>query len=218
MNHMEYLPLAVYGVCAAAQLVFCAADWRWGKIITKVLLMPALLCYYVIAAWSVYPLAVAAILLGWTGDVLLLWPEKKGCFLGGLGAFLAGHVCYMGVMGCWLRNLLDIIWIVAASGVILAGGGVIAYRSLSRHAAGMRPAVIAYLTVILAMTWIAFLSMATNFGPSGKMLLIGALCFVASDYILAREIFVRKHRWGDFVVMATYMAAQLSLVCGLILI
>ena len=107
---------------------------------------------------------------------------------------------------------------VLISGLILAGVGYAAYRTLAGSVAGMRAAVIAYLVVILMMTWIAFLALLTDQDCSGKLLFAGGVCFVISDYILARETFLRQHRWGDFAVMSTYIAAQFFLVCGLTLI
>ena len=53
---------------------------------------------------------------------------------------------------------------------------------------------------------------------SGGCLFAGALCFLVSGYLLARELFVRKHLWGDFAVMRIYIAAQLLLVTGLALL
>ena len=121
-------------------------------------------------------------------------------------------------MGCWIGNLLTILPGVLISGVVLGGVGYAAYRTLAGSIAGMRAAVIAYLVVILLMTWIAFWSLLTDRGCSGKRLFAGGVCFVISDYILARETFLRQHRWGDFAVMSTYVAAQFFLVCGLTLI
>lgn len=218
MEYTEYYLLAAYAVVAGLHLLFCATGTNAGKTITKVLLMPMLLCYYLLATWSVYPLAIAAILLGWSGDILLLWPKKRICFLSGLGCFLLGHICYSAMMGCWIGNLLTILPGVLISGVVLGGVGYAAYRTLAGSIAGMRAAVIAYLVVILLMTWIAFWSLLTDQGCSGKLLFAGGVCFVISDYILARETFLRQHRWGDFAVMSTYVAAQFFLVCGLTLI
>lgn len=86
MEYTEYYLLAAYAVVAGLHLLFCATGTNAGKTITKVLLMPMLLCYYLLATWSVYPLAIAAILLGWSGDILLLWPKKQICFYADWGA------------------------------------------------------------------------------------------------------------------------------------
>lgn len=59
----------------------------------KPLLMP-LLIGLSFAAGTPDLFVVAGLACGFLGDVLLLWQEKKPCFMGGLLAFLAGHVCY----------------------------------------------------------------------------------------------------------------------------
>lgn len=217
MSTVARIALAGYLGISAVHLLFCLRGGERGRAVSKILLMPALLVYDLTVSWTVFDLTAAAILLGWGGDVLLLWPKRKLCFLGGLGSFLLGHVCYAAVMGLWIGNLSEILWPAVGSAVVLAGAGIAAYASLSSHVGEMRIPAIAYLAVILGMAWVAFLAMRTNPGFSGGCLFAGALCFLTSDYLLARELFVQKHSWGDFAVMLTYISAQLLLVTGLAL-
>lgn len=207
------IALTVYGALTVAHLIFCLSRRpRWQNI-TKVFLMPVLLTGYLLADPTVSWLAVAAILLGWGGDVLLLWPEKKPFFLAGLISFLGGHICYAVVMGLSMGELRPLV--AVGSALALIGLGVIAYGTLSRRLGEMKIPVIGYLTVILAMTWTAVMVFSNGPALASGCLLAGALCFVTSDYMLARELFVHRHRWGDFAVMLTYTSAQLLLVIGL---
>jgi alkenylglycerophosphocholine hydrolase len=77
-----------------------------------------------------------------------------------------------------------------------------------RASGKLAPAVVAYLVVISAM---AVMMTLTN----RWWLTAGAAMFVASDSVLAWNLFVRKLRWGPLAVMMTYHAALLGLVVGL---
>lgn len=87
MNTAAKIALAAYLAVSAVHLFFCRRGGAWSRAVTKVLLMPVLLVYYWMASWTMFDLAVAAILLGWGGDILLLSPKWKLCFLEGLGGF-----------------------------------------------------------------------------------------------------------------------------------
>ena len=73
----------------------------WLVILTKSLLMPALLWSAMRVSRRVNVLWLAAIAFSWIGDVLLSFPEVFGqsfgelYFLGGLTAFLVTHGCYV---------------------------------------------------------------------------------------------------------------------------
>lgn len=206
---MERTLLTLYCALCLVHLAFCL-PFRWGRRkfcqdLTKALLMPALLAA-VLAGGEAGLLVPAALLFGWAGDVLLLWPDRKPCFLAGLVSFLVGH-------GCYIPALLAGVKISAPRGILaaalLALLGAAAYASLRRHLPGeMKLPVAAYLLTILGMAWAAVMR--------GEALLIaGAAFFVLSDYILARSLFVKRHGWTDAAVMLPYLAAQLCLAGGL---
>ena len=191
--------LAAYGAVSLIHLFFCWSGrstlWQKG---TKVLLMPLLLG--AVACSGKGPaLLWAALTLGWIGDVLLLWPDRPAFFLGGLVSFLAGHGCYIPLL--LGKRALPWGW-AAVIGAALAGVGTAAYLSLRKSLPRwMKLPALAYLTVILAMAFSAWLS-------SVPALIGGAMLFVLSDYLLARGLFVRKLPRGDFLVILTYLLAQ----------
>ncbi|HIQ57918.1 MAG TPA: lysoplasmalogenase [Candidatus Merdivicinus intestinavium] len=201
---MSWIFFALYGVCSAAHLWFCLRPGRRWQDFTKVLLMPLLLTA---AIWAGSPLLLqAALFLGWLGDVFLLYPERPALFLAGLGCFLAGHVCYIPAL--FPQRRLDVLPLVLL-GAVLAAVGAGLFFSLRRDIPrGMTIPSLAYLIVILAMAWTAFATLKPAF-------LAGAALFIASDYILARGLFRSKGRYGDFVVMLTYLSAQFLLTMGL---
>ncbi|MFO1329174.1 MAG: lysoplasmalogenase [Rubrivivax sp.] len=147
---------------------------------------------------------VAALLLGWLGDALLL-SDRSGPFLGGLGAFLLSHLCFGAafvVGGVALPA-------VAAAALVALAAGLLIWRWLGPHLQGaMRVAVAAYVWVILSMCCAAA---GHAVAQQRWMALAGALLFAASDLAVARERFVAPGRVNRLWGLPTYFAAQLLL-------
>jgi uncharacterized membrane protein YhhN len=94
----------------------------------------------------------------------------------------------------------------------------------------MKIPVIFYETVIVAMAIFALQVFLVQGGlsgahggagtvppgtvPAGTLVLAGSLCFLTSDSILARFTFGSKPKYGDFLVMLTYLAAQFLITLG----
>ena len=136
--------------------------------------------------------------LSWIGDVTI-----DRSFRTGLIAFLAAHLCMIALFWSGFRarmspwSLLLIPWLVVMM-VVLRPPRLTA----------LYPAVVAYATVLAAM--------AASAARGGKRMGAGGVLFVVSDSLLAFRQFTpwfRARPWGA-VVMASYLAAQLLLVDG----
>ena len=157
------------------------------------------------AATTTYGIFVlAALLLSWVGDALLLSSAER-VFLGGLAAFLLAHVAYS--VAFWVSGLPGLVFPLAllCFGVV----GVLVLRWLWPHlTAGDRPPVVAYIVVIVVMC-----AAATDFSRAAGSLVpaVGAACFMASDVAVARDRFVvqsvANRLWG----LPLYYFAQLLL-------
>lgn len=157
------------------------------------------------AAGTTYGVFVlAALLLSWVGDALLLSSAER-VFLGGLGAFLLAHLAY--TVGFWVSGSPSIVFPLA----LLSFGavGLLVLRWLWRHlAAADRPPVVAYVVVIVVMC-----AAATDYSRAVGALApaLGAACFMASDVAVARDRFVARavanRLWG----LPLYFFAQLLL-------
>jgi uncharacterized membrane protein YhhN len=155
----------------------------------------------------------AALAASLVGDVLLLPPAR---LLGGLAAFLVGHIAFLGAF----LQLPTYPWGAAAGSV--ASFAVIAFigRDIVRAVppAALRIAVALYLVAICTM---AALATATLL----PLAIAGAWLFVASDTQLGRALFVvgdadgapsRPARLRRLRVMVTYHAAQALLLLALL--
>lgn len=182
-------------------------DWPLGRVLCKVGASSSfvLLAWVLGAAGTRYgQLVLAALLLGWLGDVLLL-SRQAAAFMAGLVAFLLSHLFFAAafVVSGWALPA------AALATVVAAGTGHAVLRWLLPHTPpGFRKPVWAYVLVILAMCACA----AGHAWASGRPdVLIGALLFAASDVAVARDRFVRpgpaNRRWG----WPTYYVAQLML-------
>ncbi|MEB8338949.1 lysoplasmalogenase [Streptomyces endophyticus] len=193
---------AFLGVCAA-DLVALLVGAEGAHIVLKPLLMP-LLAAYVIACRGPR-LLCAALLLGWCGDVLLLF-DQDTVFLAGMGAFAVGHVCYLVLFKRHGTARARSALLGAAYGVAL----VVTVASLWPDLpADMRGPVAAYSVLLTCM---AFAS--SRLGTAAG---IGGALFLLSDSLIAMGV----ADWPalprpDFWVMGTYVAAQYLLARGVL--
>jgi uncharacterized membrane protein YhhN len=143
------------------------------------------------------------------GDVFLLGTGETS-FLGGLTAFLLGHLAYI---AAFVTLGLDepawgLIGLMALIAVLLATRRVIpaAHREGGAVLAG---AVTAYMLVIGAMVITAWMTGEWVIG-------VGAMTFMVSDAILAVARFVERARSADLAVMVTYHLGQVLIVVGVL--
>lgn len=145
---------------------------------------------------------LAALVLSWVGDVLLIPRASPQIFRAGILSFLLGHAAFVGAFA--VRGLDPLTCALAA--LITAGLTALALRWLRPHVpVEMRIPVYAYMAVISAMLVCAA-------GTSGAgWILLGALMFYISDLAVARDRFVAasfsNRAWG----LPLYFGAQLVL-------
>lgn len=145
---------------------------------------------------------VAALVLSWWGDVLLI-PKSKKFFLAGLVAFLLGHVGFAAAFV--IRGVEPAI--VAGAAVGLAVIAAIVAKWLMKHVeGGMKGPVVAYILVITTMVALAS-------GTKTPMIIAGAVCFFISDLAVARRQFVAKGFINKLWGLPLYYGAQLILAC-----
>jgi uncharacterized membrane protein YhhN len=179
---------------------------------------PATLIALIIAAGVLDPVAdahtrrawfVVALVCSLAGDVLLMLPQDL--FVGGLAAFLVGHVAYL--IGFWTHGPSGVALVVAAV-VVLAvvvplGRRILGEITRAGLPAELRIAVTVYMAVISAM-------LATALASGNVVAGAGAVLFVTSDSMIAWDRFVRKFAWAPVLIMVTYHLGQAGLVASLL--
>lgn len=152
-------------------------------------------------------MVLVALVLSWIGDVLLL-SQRPGAFLGGLLAFLFGHVAFG---FAFAERGTDHLWTLAAL-VILVVPALLVDRWLRPHApANLKIPVRAYIVVITGMLALAAGTLGAGATP---LILLGALAFYLSDLSVARDRFFREELINQLWGLPLYYAAQLLLAAS----
>ena len=228
----KQLPLigTLYLMALVAVIVAREIGIDWLHFLSKPLLMPLLVCLFWINVRPANNLftkfITAALILSWLGDIFMMFQQTQPLFfLLGLGAFLLGHVFYIGSFtrrykkedkayvtgkGMVLRQPL---WILP---LLLYGGGL--YYYLYPHLGEMKVPVVVYSVAITLMALTAANRKGRVSYLSFRYILIGALLFVLSDSVIALNTFKYFGNLNNaaFWIMLPYGLGQLLIVIGAI--
>jgi len=190
--------LLLFWFAVAADLVCLAAGQTLGHTLAKPLLMPLLALHVWVRGGP--RLLVSALLLGWGGDVLLLF-HADAAFLAGMASFAAGHVCYLLLFRRHGAPQARGAWIAGAYGIALVVLVALLWPGLP---AGLRIPVAGYSLLLTAMA-----CGSTRLGPVAG---VGGALFLLSDTLIATGIadwpqLPRPDLW----IMFTYCVAEFLL-------
>ncbi len=218
MSARMFAPVPLTVACIASVLVLLAVD-RLGSQVWRAAAKMAASTFFVLIAVSLGAHAstygqfiLAALLLGWLGDALLLSRAPKA-FMGGLAVFLLSHVLFAaaflsGGLSGVLSGALSVP-AMGAAGVLAAVFGTFVLRWLLPHTPGdFKGPVSAYVLVILGMCVAAA---GHAFGSQRWAVLVGALLFALSDISVARDRFVRPGHVNRLWGWPSYFLAQVVL-------
>ncbi|MEU1620566.1 lysoplasmalogenase [Streptomyces sp. NPDC005722] len=196
--------LAVFAVAAAVHLAAQLAGSATADHLTKPVLVPLLAAC---AALRGGPrLLVAALLCGWAGDVLLQLGGDTS-FLAGMGAFAAGHVCYLTLLtarGAFADRRRAAVT-AACYAVVWLAVLLVVWSGLP---SGLRIPVAVYSLLLTAT--------ATAAAASGRRAVaVGGALFLLSDTLLATRLAdLPQLPAAGFWIMFTYLGAQFLLATG----
>lgn len=152
-------------------------------------------------------LVILGLGLGALGDYFLSRPGERA-FLAGMAAFAAGHLAYL-LAFLQVGAGLPPLW----PALILIALGLSTELWLAPRTGALRLPVRGYVLIILAMALVA-LGLPPALGP----LKAGALAFLASDVILALEIFILRdglvRRLAKHLLWALYWSGQALILLG----
>lgn len=190
---------AAFAAALAADLLALLAGSGTGHLVAKPLLMPLLAAYA--AVRGAPRTLLAALLLGWGGDVFLL-SDGEGAFLAGMGSFAAGHVCYLLLFG----RVRTSPALGACYAAVLVAVVALLWSGLP---AGLRVPVAGYALLLTATAY-----RASGLGPAAGT---GGALFLLSDTLIAAGVAAwPQPPVPDFWIMLTYGAAQYLLVTGVL--
>jgi uncharacterized membrane protein YhhN len=183
----------------------------------KPIIVIALLLYFLSVTKGIenpfIMIVVRALISSWLGDIILMFDSfDQRFFLIGLFSFLFAHISYIKFFsiarkGEAIKLKPGLIFIIA---VYYLGLIFLLYDHLNE----MRIPVIVYGIVISLMLLLALHMLFIKNKEAGKLMMLGALLFVASDSILAINKFYQPFEMAGIFIMLTYGLAQLLITVG----
>jgi len=225
------------GVLAGFLLDWLAIALSWLKLkpFTKLLAMLMVIFWTFTAFGFEMNLAVGLLIsaqcFGLLGDLFLLFPNRW--FLGGLVAFLLGHLFYIALIVLLLVEGFAIGILTTITGVmplILITLWIIImalfYRVFAPHIRSDNANSILWIAVLfyafilsgLMLISVMFAILLPGYAASGLFLPLGGILFLLSDFMLAYDRFIKRIKLGQLWVRITYYLAQFSLAFGFILL
>lgn len=188
--------------------------------LTKPLIMLSLILFF----WRngkklptrIYGCTLLALSCSLMGDILLLYDHISTVyFILGLIAFLLALIGYSMVFLMQVKSIVNKEMMIVAA--LLLVYGTILFIFLQGSLGALKVPVIIYILGIMAMALTAY-GRKNQVDPiSFKIVMIGALCFILSDSILAINKFLITVPGSNMLVMVTYATAQYLIVRGLLL-
>lgn len=154
-------------------------------------------------AWGL----TAGLALCLLGDVVLIYRLVPG-----MGAFLAGHFCYI---AAFCLAAPPQWWSLVVFAVLLPLVALLFrphYAAMGRN----KPAFITYAVVLLAMVSTA-VPLPVSLGPRGWAAAAGAVLFTLSDLLLARNMLGKSTPVSDAVSLTCYYTGQYVLALSVFL-
>jgi uncharacterized membrane protein YhhN len=151
-----------------------------------------------------------ALLFSAVGDFLLAIPWWPQSFVGGLGAFLLAHLCFLGALLPLATSARPSrVRIGAVVAMCLASTGLLAWFWPHLGAENLTIPVTMYIVVLTAMVCAALLARLPTSWTA-----IGAVCFAASDSMIAIGRFVLGNEALAVPIWWSYAAAEILITAG----
>lgn len=214
--------LALFLVISIIHLIKCFQQRQKWADMTKFMLMPALLLFFLafsfvnIKTFSVLNvLIIIALIFSFLGDAVLLFDWEKQNFALGILFFAITQISYIvfAILGAKTEPPL-IPGIVTA--VIFLISIVYAVLRTKKQLKGLKSIVITYGFILSSMSWLFIVFAFAN--PSVGLILaaVGSVFFLISDTMVATKYFLGGKAGMRFLIMKTYILAQLLIVLGAI--
>ena len=193
--------MVAFWACAVLDWIAVARQWKPLEYFAKPATLLALLGWAAFSS-TASPWLLAALFFSLLGDIFLMLPIDA--FIAGLGAFLIGHLAYLGAFGA--------PWLVRGAWLI---GLLVLLRPVARRLLGAIPepplkaAVGIYILAISMMV-------ASAFAGGQPLAIGGALLFMASDLMIGWRRFVRPWSWAQVAIIVTYHVGQWALATALL--
>jgi len=217
-----YLALGLFLACSLFHLVVAFLEKEKLRKISK----PFCLLFLSIAAILAvphYPMLYIAALAGFVGDIILIWKDNKVCVGLGVVSFWIGHGLYIASMiqilysaGVFANSPFAWGWMILFV-VLVMLLSVYPMALITNHSKIFTAFGIFYSTILICVGAAAIMGTCLGFAQYFYLVIIGDVCFIASDSILAYTIFIKDFKRRDFYIMVTYLLGEAFILSGLVL-
>ena len=220
---LKHIPITTYvffGLFIAAaivQIIFAVLEKEKLRRIEKCFCLFFLFMGAVFAV-PTFPTLYVGILLSLIGDLLLIFKKRNIYFYVGSLCFALSHICYLIsiilIVGAELSWYMYVVAFVLMIMFYLATTFLIAKRLTK---SGFEQyTMMAYFSILFFNFIVMILSITVH--PVYLFITaIGSLMFTISDSVIVYNKFYKPFKKAEFVVMSTYLLAQMLIVIGMIL-
>lgn len=209
--------LAVFIIISLLNLTFEVIKYKQGRHLTKPMLMPLLLLFYLLNVSDPNNYIIVALVCGFLGDVFLMCTSKQTYVLAGLTAFLIGHIFYIIIFlnSTEFLNAIPSYFFIFLFPYLILGPYLL--KQLYPSLKSMKVPTTIYMSIIILMSFTSLTRIFTVPFLSFILTFIGSLCFLLSDTILAFDLFKQTKKYNTIYIMSTYILAQFLIVLGLMI-
>lgn len=187
------------------------------KSVTKSLLLPAVILYYLTSVGEPSWLLVCAFIASWLGDVLLIKPSNAWFTAGGI-SFMLSHLLFIAVYVLRTETAEVTVLPVIISALLYIAASAVIIKLISPYAPKkLIFPLFLYLLFNAAMNVFAFMRLiaSPSFGTAAGF--IGAVLFFVSDCTLFIGKFYEKKKYRTFYLcMGTYISAEFLIAHSMI--
>lgn len=204
--------LIAFIIASILNIIFNYRNNLKGIYVTKPLIMPLLILYYVASAQDINFIIIGALVCGFLGDVFLL--DSKNHFTKGLLSFFCGHILYIVVfyLSFSIGDVKGFYFVLIVFYLIYA---FLLAKRLFSYLGSLKILGTIYMGTIMAMSFISLLMMVQTFNIRTILIFLGTIFFIISDSVLAFDTFKEKNANSGVIIMSTYIIAQFLIIIGI---
>ena len=197
-----------FAVFCLGHLSTCYIEKELPRKVSKIFIIPLLMLGLILSK-TYNPLLYIGLILGWIGDIFLIFTGKKKFFIVGAISFALGHLSYIfATMILFFKkySLSSVpFWIYIVLTIVAIVFILLTTFKIKKHMG-----LLSYLGAFYF--YILVVALLTSYLTGKYILSIGFAVFMISDSILSIARFAHPIKRQHFYIMSTYIAAQ-TLIC-----
>lgn len=210
-----YISLGITLAISIAELVCCFFKFELVRKILKPFCLLGIIISCIFINKNVNLLIYFALGFGLIGDILLIFEDKKICFLLGIIAFFINHIFFIALMMSLFTYQLP-LGLLIPLGILVLVSPLLTLPIFKKQLGIFQvPGPIYGFTLIVELILSIMLLFDHRFQVWNITLIVGVILFIASDSILSYTHFFKKIDRREFPIMLTYLAAQMLIAFSL---